>query len=191
MKPKTLSIFSLSFTILIAMVVLISSCGKKDETVPTVDTSKTNQQQTIQQNTQQQNTQQQTQENVKKMDSIAAENKKKDDEAQKKKDAEEKKKKEEVKKEEEKKVKDVGGVDFSTIWPKKCAKCHGMDGKGKLEGVPNLTDSKTKGKSTDALKKIITNGKKAETEDGENMPSFKGKLTDEEIDAAAKYVKGL
>ncbi len=30
-----------------------------------------------------------------------------------------------------------------------------------------------------------------ETDDDEDMPSFKGKLTDEEIDAAAKYVKGL
>ncbi|MBE2218894.1 MAG: cytochrome c [Ignavibacteria bacterium] len=76
------------------------------------------------------------------------------------------------------------------MWPKKCAKCHGKDGKGKLEGVPDLT-GETKGKSVNQLKQIIENGKKGKTDDDEDMPSFKGKLTDEEIDAAAKYVKGL
>jgi mono/diheme cytochrome c family protein len=57
--------------------------------------------------------------------------------------------------------------------------------------VPNLTASETKGKSLDELKKIITTGKKGKTDEDEDMPSFKGKLSDEEIDAAAKYVKGL
>lgn len=188
MKPKTLSLFSLSLTIMLAFALIITACGKKEESTTTVDSTQFKQQQTIQQNTQQQSQQQETQ----KKDSVVTD-KKKEDDAKKKKEEEEKKKKEdeEKKKNDEKKPIDKGGVDFSTIWPKKCAKCHGMDGKGKLEGVPDLTVAKIKGKSTDALKRIIENGKKADTEDGENMPSFKGKLTDEEIDAAAKYVKGL
>lgn len=63
--------------------------------------------------------------------------------------------------------------------------------KEKVEGVPDLTSGDTKGKSTNQLKKIIEDGKKGKTDDDEDMPSFKGKLTPEEIDAAAKYVKGL
>jgi cytochrome c553 len=184
MKAKTLSVLSLSFSFVIAVAVLFSACGKKDETISTVDTSKTRQQQTIQENTQQQTTDQ-----TKKDSTIA--DKKKEEDKKKKEEEEKKKKEEEKKKEDEKRPIDKGGVDFSTQWPKKCAKCHGMDGKGKLEGVPDITGSKTKGKSVETLKKIIANGVKAETEDGEDMPSFKGKLTDEEIDAAAKYVKGL
>ncbi|MCI0449403.1 MAG: cytochrome c, partial [Chlorobi bacterium] len=77
------------------------------------------------------------------------------------------------------------------IWPKRCAKCHGKDGKGKLEGVPNLTRPETKSKSLKELISTITTGRQAETEDGEDMPSFKNKLTPEEIEAAAKYVKSL
>jgi len=167
----------------------LPSCGKKDETTTTTqDTNKTNQQQqqTIQQNTQQQNTQQQT---VKK-DSVKTDDKKKEED--KKKQEEDKKKEEEKKKQEEIANKDKApSVDFAAIWPKKCAKCHGKDGKGKVEGVPDLTSSEVKNTGANKLKSIIENGKKGKTDDDEDMPSFKGKLTDEEIDAAVKYVKGL
>lgn len=172
---------------------LIQSCGKKDETAPTVDSTQMNQQQTITQGTDQ-NTQ-----TTEKNDTTPAADKKseeelKKEEDKKKKEEEEKKKKEEEekkKKEEETKKEESAGVDFASQWPKKCAKCHGKDGTGKLEGVPNLTLSETKGKSLNQLKSIIENGKKGKTDDDEDMPSFKGKLSEEEIDAAAKYVKGL
>lgn len=162
--------------------IVIPSCGKKDETTTTIDTNKTNQQQqTIQQNTEQQQT-------VKK-DSVKTDVTKKEEDKLKSGKKEEDKlkseKKEEVKKEQ------VPSVDFSATFSKKCAKCHGKDGSGKVEGVPNLTLGETKGKSLNQLKTIIENGKKGKTEDDEDMPSFKSKLTPEEIDAAAKYVKGL
>jgi mono/diheme cytochrome c family protein len=165
---------------------LIQSCGKKDETAPTVDSTQMNQQQSITQSTEQKDTTQV-------VDKKSAEDLKKEEEAKKKAEEEKKKKEEEEKKKKEDEVKNDGttSVDFAAQWPKKCAKCHGKDGTGKLEGVPNLTTGETKGKSLNELKRIIENGKKGKTDDDEDMPSFKGKLTEEEIDAAAKYVKGL
>jgi len=195
MKPNHLKKFNLKakvFTFLViaafwGTAIILPSCGKKDETTTTTqDTSKTNQQQTTQQQTTQQNQQQQTQQQqTTKKDSVKTDDKKKEDE----------KKKEEEKKrlEDEKKMDEVQTtkVDFAAIWPKKCAKCHGKDGKGKVEGVPDLTSGDVKGASNNKLKQIIEDGKKGKTDDDEDMPSFKGKLTPEEIDAAVKYVKGL
>jgi cbb3-type cytochrome c oxidase subunit III len=172
----------------------IASCGKKEEP----QTQQQNQQQqTQQQQTQQQQTQQTTsaddpskkeEEKKREEERIKAEEKKKKEEEDKKKQEEEKKKLEEIKKQNELTSADV---DFGPIFAKRCAKCHGKDGKGKLEGVPDLTSSDTKSKSEKQLISIITNGVKAETEEGEDMPAWKGKLTEEEIKAAAKYVKGL
>lgn len=184
----------LTFIVLVAFVsgaFFLQSCGKKDETTTTTqDTNKTQQQQ---QSITQQQTQTETKQQEVKKDSVKADDKKKEDE--KKKEEEKKKKEEEEKKKKEEEVKkeqtSVNTVDFAPVWSKKCAKCHGKDGKGKLEGVPDLTSGETKSKSTNQLKQIIENGKKGKTDDDEDMPSFKGKITDEEIDAAAKYVKGL
>ncbi len=82
-------------------------------------------------------------------------------------------------------------IDFAPIFQKRCMKCHGKDGKGKIDNAPDFTSSKTKNKSEAQLVKIITNGVKADNPDDDDMPSFKGKLTDDEIKAAAKYVKSF
>lgn len=208
MKAKFLTFFVLAAFWVTA--IALPSCGKKDETTTTTDTTKTAQQDTMQKNTQQQNTNGQTTIN----DSVLAENKKKEEEKKKEEDKkkEEEKKKEEKKKEEEKKKDDEikkddekkkddetiktdqnsnKKVNFAAIFPKKCAKCHGKNGKGKVEGVPDLTSSEVKNTSSSKLRSIIVNGKKGKTDDDEDMPSFKNKLTDEEIDAAVEYVKGL
>jgi membrane protein involved in colicin uptake len=184
-------------SLLVALVFILNSCGKKEET-------QTQQEQQTQQTQQQkQNQQQQTQttEQTKETDKTKeeAEKKKKEDEEKKKKEEAEKKKKEEAekkKKEEEMTKKEqtngeTSDINFAPIWAKRCVKCHGSNGKGKLEGVPDLTGSKTKSKSDKQLFNIIANGVKAETEDGEDMPAWKGKLTDDEIHAAVKYVKSL
>lgn len=173
---------------------LMQSCGKKDETPPTVDSTQIKQQQTITQGTDQNTQSTEKKDSTPVADKKSEEELKKEEEKKKKEEEEKKKKEEEEKKKKEEEVKNdgtVSNVDFSAIWPKKCAKCHGKDGTGKLEGVPNLTTGETKGKSLNQLKSIIENGKKGKTDDDEDMPSFKGKLSDEEIDAAAKYVKGL
>ena len=67
----------------------------------------------------------------------------------------------------------------------KCAACHGKDGKGQVPmaqklGVKDLTVTKL---SATEIDKVITNGKG-------KMTPFKGKLSDAEISALAKYVAG-
>lgn len=176
--------------------ILIQSCGSKDSNTQKTDTTKSEQKQITE--TQQQNTktdESKNKEEQKEEEKLKEQKKKEEDE--KKKKEEQMKKENEQKKEEEKRKTDESDpsknqkTDFSAIWSKKCAKCHGKNGKGKVEGVPDLTSSDTKSKSDNELKKIIENGKKGKTEDDEDMPSFKGKLTPEEIQAAVKYVKSL
>lgn len=186
---------NLKFLPLILLSVLIISCGKKDEQVQQQDTT---QQQTVQQ-TEPQITQQTEQQQKKDTASVTDKAKQEEKKKEEEKIKEVEKKKEEKKKEEEKKKQETeqkknddasaNDIDFSQIFPKKCAKCHGKDLKGKVEGVPDLTGSKTQNKSDQELIKIITNGKKGKTEDDEDMPSFKNKLTEDEIKAAVKYVK--
>jgi cytochrome c6 len=190
MKLKLLAslVWITTFVFLLA---LSFNCGKKDEQP---QTDQMQQQQNTQQQ-QQQNTQQQ-QLQTEKIDSTKIAEKKKEEELKKKKEAEEKKKlEEEKKKKEETKINEDGTpnqvIDFAPIFAKRCAKCHGKDGTGKVEGVPNLTKSHTKNKSEKEIISIITNGRQGETEEDEDMPSFKNKLSKEEIEAAAKFVKGL
>ena len=75
----------------------------------------------------------------------------------------------------------------------KCAQCHGKDAKGVakmakvLKVEPNAVDltREEAAKLTTAEKlKIVSDGKK-------KMPKYKGKLTDEEIQSAVKYLESL
>jgi cytochrome c6 len=112
-------------------------------------------------------------------------------------------KKDESKKEDLKKVsentqknetndnKQSSDIDFAPIFAKKCAKCHGKDGKGKSENAPDFTNAKFKQKTDNELYKAITKGIKSDDPDGDDMPSWKGKLTEEEIRAASKFVKSF
>jgi cytochrome c6 len=78
----------------------------------------------------------------------------------------------------------LGAVDAAKLFASKCAACHGKDGagspSGKKMGVKDLAEEK--GESAKEIAEDITLGKG-------KMPAFKGKLTPEEIDALAKYVK--
>ena len=67
----------------------------------------------------------------------------------------------------------------------KCAACHGKDGKGQSDmakklGVKDLTVTKL---SVAEVEKVITNGRG-------KMTPWKGKLSDAEISALAKWVAG-
>lgn len=70
------------------------------------------------------------------------------------------------------------------LFAKKCAVCHGKDGKGSAGGLKmGVKDLSTEGKESEAeIAKDISNGKG-------KMPAFKGKLTDAEIQSLAKFVK--
>jgi cytochrome c6 len=75
-------------------------------------------------------------------------------------------------------------ADAAGVYAAKCKSCHGPDGKGnavgKKMGAPDLTALKA---GEAEIAGAISNGKG-------KMPGYKGKISDEEIQSLAKYVKG-
>lgn len=73
----------------------------------------------------------------------------------------------------------------SELFQKKCAVCHGKDGKGSTPMAQKLgaKDLTTLTASEADITKAITDGKG-------KMTPFKGKLSDAEIASLAKFVKG-
>ena len=63
------------------------------------------------------------------------------------------------------------------VFVSKCARCHGIDGKKKAKGAKDLNLSK---KTLDFRINQIKTGK-------EKMPSFKNRLTEEQIRLVAEY----
>jgi cytochrome c6 len=75
-------------------------------------------------------------------------------------------------------------ADGAAIYAAKCAACHGKDGKGTPVGQKmGAHDLNTLKESESEVVAKITNG------DGK-MPAFKQKLSADEIQAVAKFVKG-
>ena len=78
--------------------------------------------------------------------------------------------------------------DAASIFNSKCAKCHGHDGRsktmrGKFAHARDLTDASWQSEVTDErLFNSISNGKG-------KMPSFKSKLSEDQIDALVRYVR--
>ena len=84
----------------------------------------------------------------------------------------------------------VGAEDGAALFGLKCAICHGKDGKGmaswKAKGQPDFTDSHFQSSISDQqISDSIHNGK------GKYMPSFKTKLTDEQISALVAQVRAF
>jgi cytochrome c553 len=88
----------------------------------------------------------------------------------------------------------ASAAECKETWEKTCAKCHGPEGKGdtkmgkKLE-IKDLTDSKFQASLKDeemfkAIKEGVKDGEKVK------MKAAEG-LTDDEIKAMVKYVRGL
>ena len=79
--------------------------------------------------------------------------------------------------------------DAAATFKAKCAMCHGPDGSGKTPmgeklSIHDLRSADVQ-KQTDAeLTQIVTKGKN-------KMPSYDGKLTKEQIDQLAAYIKDL
>jgi mono/diheme cytochrome c family protein len=75
-------------------------------------------------------------------------------------------------------------------YAKYCSSCHGKDGrakslKGRLKHARDLTDRSWQDDTTDErLFNAISNGKR-------KMPSFKKKLSEQDIDALVTYVRAL
>lgn len=78
-----------------------------------------------------------------------------------------------------------GVINASAIYEaQKCGICHGLDGKGKVKGVPDFTDKAWQQKTTDAA--MFTQIKKGKVP---QMPAYEGKLTDPEIGALVSYIR--
>jgi mono/diheme cytochrome c family protein len=84
------------------------------------------------------------------------------------------------------------GPDGKTIYVANCLKCHGATGvplretKEQFPKVATFADAKFVAvHSVDSIVKVLTHGK------GEDMKSFKLKLSHEEMVAVANYVRGF
>jgi mono/diheme cytochrome c family protein len=81
--------------------------------------------------------------------------------------------------------------DAKTLYQENCKKCHGVLGtppktmKAKYEKIATFDAAFIASRSDDSVVKILTKGK------GEDMKSFKEKLTPQEMVAVAKYVREL
>lgn len=73
--------------------------------------------------------------------------------------------------------------DAASLFAKRCATCHGKDGKGSAMGQRLGVSDLTAVKGSEAeIEGVIANGKG-------KMTAYKGKLSDAEIKALAAYVK--
>lgn len=76
-----------------------------------------------------------------------------------------------------------------SLFKGKCAMCHGPDGAGKtMMGeklkIPDLQSADVQKKSEADLKAVIAKGK-------DKMPAYEGKLSKEQIDSVAAFIRDL
>ncbi len=82
-----------------------------------------------------------------------------------------------------KKIGEVTQINAGEIYKTNCAKCHGENGEGvDKKGITFLKGHALDHTQEDFIKRV-TNGK------GDEMPSFKGKLSEAEIKAVVKFVR--
>jgi mono/diheme cytochrome c family protein len=90
----------------------------------------------------------------------------------------------------------ASAADVNENWTKHCASCHGKDGKGQTKAgraadVKDLTDAKYQATFSDEqMFKQIKEGMK-DKNGKEKMKAFGGALSDDEINALVKFVRGL
>ncbi len=83
----------------------------------------------------------------------------------------------------------VFAADAPTVFKAKCAACHGADATGqtavgKTMKIRDFHSADVQKQSDADLTKIITDGKG-------KMPSFKGKLSNEEVASVIKFIRSL
>lgn len=79
--------------------------------------------------------------------------------------------------------------DGASLFKTKCAACHGADGSGNTPmgenlKIRDLRSDEVQKQTDDQIIAIITNGKSP-------MPSYKGKLTDDQIKQLTAYIREL
>jgi len=70
----------------------------------------------------------------------------------------------------------------SAIYTEYCTVCHGADGRGEVAGTPSFRGGRLMMKGDRELVNIINNGK-------DIMPSFRGMLTDSEMQDIVAYLR--
>lgn len=80
----------------------------------------------------------------------------------------------------------VRAEEPAKIFAAKCQACHGVEGQSPIADLSFVDDKWLHGSSVANITKVIEEGVP-----GKAMISFKPQLTKPEIDALAKYVKGL
>lgn len=79
-----------------------------------------------------------------------------------------------------------GSANGAGVYKSKCVTCHGPDGAGTAVGkslkVADLRSAEVQSRSDAELIQIVSDGK-------DNMPGFKGNITDDEIAAVVKFVR--
>jgi cytochrome c6 len=79
-----------------------------------------------------------------------------------------------------------GSATGATVFKSKCVTCHGADGGGTAVGkslkVADLRSAEVQNRSDAELTQVISDGK-------DNMPGFKGTITDDEIHAVLAHVR--
>ncbi len=87
-------------------------------------------------------------------------------------------------------------ADAKETYEKDCAKCHGVDGKGKTKmgeklGVKDYTDAKVQEEMKDAdMTKAVKEGVKEKDSDKTKMKAFSD-LSDDEVKALAAYIRAF
>lgn len=81
---------------------------------------------------------------------------------------------------------DLVGKGKEIVEKKKCSICHAIDGKGGKIGKP--LNGLVEGKTDEHLKGALLDPKKTIAADTK-MPSYKDKLTDDEVSAVIAYLK--
>jgi len=82
-------------------------------------------------------------------------------------------------------------ADGKAVYDENCKKCHGVIGnppknmKAKYEKIATFDAKFLTEHPADSIKKVLIHGK------GEDMKSFKDKLTGDELDSVVKYVREL
>ncbi len=87
-------------------------------------------------------------------------------------------------------------ADPAKTWGDHCVRCHGDDGKGETRQgrklhIKDLTSPRLQTRLTDErMRKSILRGSR-DNDGKEKMPPFRGKLSDEELQALITYVRTL
>ncbi|HEY7724767.1 MAG TPA: cytochrome c [Anaeromyxobacteraceae bacterium] len=77
-------------------------------------------------------------------------------------------------------------VEGSEVYRRKCAHCHGADGRGGPRKLRPLADPEVQAMSDAELFDVVAKG----TRD-RRMPGFRGKLADDELRAAIAFVRAM